>query len=186
MLLFILVMVAPVQVLGIDVSLIWSHDKHSGTTTLSVLDTSDQLIAQSCSGVIDGLDFSKIDNDGFGNFSIDGKTYLSHHLPKYSGGPACTKKFNDISAVLDCQGLSWDAPKDPVVETDCHRSERAKRWISHLTARSTRPANEITRVARNGSVAKRDKLCFGGSDIVETTRVVGDGMKYLQPVSVDT
>ncbi|KAF1830286.1 hypothetical protein BDW02DRAFT_609111 [Decorospora gaudefroyi] len=172
-----LAMVAPVM--AIDISVIWTHDKPSGTVSLSILDTNEQLIAQSCSSVVDGpskVDFSTVDEHGFGNFSIDGTSYFSHQLPEYSGGPVCTKKFNDVAAVLDCQGLSWNAPEDPVVETDCHGSEESKKWISHMTARNAMPGMEANEVAGNLPIEKRNPqiVCTTSDNTVK----VGDGFPH--------
>ncbi|KAF5974755.1 hypothetical protein FBULB1_7643 [Fusarium bulbicola] len=86
-----------------DVQIVWKHAKASSQTALSVYDGS-TLLAQSCSSFISdapsSIDFTDVDENGFGNFTVGANKYLVHSKAKYSGGPICTKKFSTEATVV--------------------------------------------------------------------------------------
>ncbi|KAG9255765.1 uncharacterized protein F5Z01DRAFT_699546 [Emericellopsis atlantica] len=152
---------------AIDVSVLWSHDKVSGTKSLRVSDTSNQLIAQSCSDTIEGpmsIDFSGVDENGFGNVTVGTDSYLAHSKVEYSGGIVCSKVYNEESAVVECHDIDWDPPADPVVEADCHENAEVDDLASHVSARSASPASHLE---------ERDPqiVCTSSS----STELIGDG-----------
>ncbi|KAF5660150.1 hypothetical protein FHETE_9123 [Fusarium heterosporum] len=109
-----------------NVKVIWHHDKADQKPMLSVYDESDKLIAQSCSSLIQGsphtIDFSDVDDNGFGNFTVGDTKFKAHSKPDISGGPVCTKKYDARVAVVECTGIDFtpgaDAPMDDA--EDCH------------------------------------------------------------------
>ncbi|KAF5563112.1 hypothetical protein FPHYL_5343 [Fusarium phyllophilum] len=113
---------------GADVQIVWKHAKASSQTALSVYDGS-TLLAQSCSSFISdapsSIDFTDVDENGFGNFTVGANKYLVHSKAKYSGGLICTKKFSAEATVVECSGLDWK-PSKAKIEDNCHDEDEAK------------------------------------------------------------
>jgi hypothetical protein len=90
---------------------------------LSVFDGS-ELVAQTCASIIAGtphsIDFSDLDDNGSGNFSIGDAMYLAHSNPEYSQGPICTKTYNADVAVVECSDVNWTPSADAAIEENCH------------------------------------------------------------------
>ncbi|KAM0345650.1 hypothetical protein ACHAPU_006304 [Fusarium lateritium] len=132
-----------------EVQLVWQHAKASSQTALSVYDDS-TLLAQSCSSFISdaahSIDFSDIDGNGFGNFTVGAKKYLVHSKAEYSGGPVCTKKFGADATVVECSGINWKPSAKAKIEKECHGKDAAKSALRFLTSKSSlakREANPI-------------------------------------------
>ncbi|KAG9255663.1 uncharacterized protein F5Z01DRAFT_651753 [Emericellopsis atlantica] len=120
-----------------DIEVIWRHAKSSGQNSLSVFNGTD-LIAQSCSSFIPGnpsIDFSDLDPNGFGNFSIGDDKFLAHSNPEHSGGPTCSKKYNAEAAVIECSGISW-TPSQASIEEDCHDDAEVKAILDFFTSKN--------------------------------------------------
>ncbi|CAO2653056.1 Nn.00g024670.m01.CDS01 [Neocucurbitaria sp. VM-36] len=59
-----------------DVSVVWRHEKPSGSTSLIIHSSKDHVVlAESCGNSIASLDFSHVDEHGAGNFTVGGNTF---------------------------------------------------------------------------------------------------------------
>ncbi|KAF5662963.1 hypothetical protein FHETE_7708 [Fusarium heterosporum] len=149
-----------------DVQLVWQHAKASGQTALSAYDGS-SLVAQSCSSFISdashNIDFSDVDENGFGNFTVGAEKYLVHSKAEYSGGPICTKKFGADATVVECSGINWKPSAEAKIEKECHAEDEANSALRSLTSIPS-------------SMAKREAnpLVPPCSNVRETV-LVGDG-----------
>lgn len=157
----------------VDIKIFWQHAKSSSRTLLSVFDGS-ELVAQTCSSIIAGtprsIDFSDLDDNGSGNFSIGDAKYLAHSNPEYSGGPICTKKYNADVAVVECSDVNWAPSADAAIEENCHEDENIRATIQFFTSRNREKAHESTGVPR----IKR-KVSSRQCQIETTTSLIGDG-----------
>ncbi|CAG7564520.1 unnamed protein product [Fusarium equiseti] len=108
----LLVLVVAASAASASVDVVWQYAKAS-QTSLSVYNGT-SLLAQSCSSFLSdesaSIDFSDVDENGFGNFTVGHNRYLVHSKTKYSGGPICTKKFNHEATVVECSGINWKPP----------------------------------------------------------------------------
>ncbi|KPM44436.1 hypothetical protein AK830_g2087 [Neonectria ditissima] len=167
----IAVLALAASVAGADVQLVWQHAKTSGQEALGVYD-GDKLVAQSCSSFIKSaphsIDFSDVDDRGFGNFTVGEKKYLVHSKAEYSGGPTCTRKYDDKVTVVECSGLDWVPSSKVEIDEDCHDDEDAKTAFRFLTRRAVIPQGSVKREA-NPIVDPPD------CNIQEGTFLVGDG-----------
>ena len=107
-----------------DVDLVWRFEKDSGQSSLSALDAgSGKLLAETCGSIIPGdspIDFSHLESNGQGTFTIGEKSYTVHSNSTYSGGPICNKLFNEAYTLVKCQTVSWSNPADiNTNQTDC-------------------------------------------------------------------
>ena len=93
-----------------DVELEWIKDKATGHTMLSIFNPKDHvLIASSCGSKLNAhvpIDFSNVDDNGSGSFTVGGKSFVVHS--EVENGPVCTKKYNGDATVVDCSGFKWD------------------------------------------------------------------------------
>lgn len=156
-----------------DIKIFWQHAKSSSQTSLSVFDGS-ELVAQTCSSIIAGtphsIDFSDLDENGSGNFSIGDAKYLAHSNPEYSGGPICTKKYNADVAVVECSRVNWAPSADAAIEEDCHEDENVRAAMRFFTSSNREIAHESTGVAR----IKR-RVSSRQCQIETATSLIGDG-----------
>ncbi|KAI1044192.1 hypothetical protein LB505_008607 [Fusarium chuoi] len=152
-----------------DVQIVWKHAKASSQTALSVYDGS-TLLAQSCSSFISdapsSIDFTDVDENGFGNFTVGAKKYLVHSKAKYSGGPICTKKFSAQATVVVCSGLDWK-PTKAKIEDNCHNKDEAKGALRFLSSKA--PASGFAK--REANPINDPPAC----SILTGTSLVGDG-----------
>ncbi|KAF5660303.1 hypothetical protein FCIRC_12181 [Fusarium circinatum] len=152
-----------------DVQIVWKHAKASSQTALSVYDGS-TLLAQSCSSFISdapsSIDFTDVDENGFGNFTVGANKYLVHSKAKYSGGPICTKKFSAEATVVECSGLSWE-PNKAKVEDNCHDKDEAKGALRLLSSKGS--ASGFAK--REANPINDPPAC----SVLTRTSLVGDG-----------
>jgi len=151
-----------------SVDVVWKYAKAS-QTSLSVYDGT-SLLAQSCSSFLsDGstsIDFSNVDENGFGNFTVGHNRYLVHSKAKYSGGPICTKRFNHEATVVECSGINWEPSPKVKIDQNCHSKE-------HETAlRFLNPKNSKPLAKREPSPINDPPSC----SVLTMTSLVGDGM----------
>lgn len=160
-----------------NVQVIWSHEKATGHTSLSVYDDAD-LLAHACSSTLQGdtkIDFSDVDANGFGNFTFGDETYLIHSKSHISGGPSCSKKYNALVASIECTGLSWDPSGAPEPsENDCFETVQSRDVLKRFASRAVQHANSDV-VHERSSVDTRSPVTpvcvtYTGS------QVIGDGM----------
>ncbi|KAH6664814.1 hypothetical protein F5X68DRAFT_265849 [Plectosphaerella plurivora] len=124
-----------------EVTLTWAHDKGSGLSALlATKPGSSKSIAVSCSSILEGpspVDFSQIDENGDGNFTVGAKSYLVHSEPSFSGGPSCVTVYDEIISLDQCKEVEWDidasasSGADDVV-VDCFENEKVKGKLRHL------------------------------------------------------
>ncbi|RBR26133.1 uncharacterized protein FIESC28_01161 [Fusarium coffeatum] len=108
-----------------SVDVVWQYAKAS-QSSLSVYNGT-SLLAQSCSSFLSdettSIDFSDVDENGFGNFTVGHKHYLVHSKAEYSGGPICIKKFNHEATVVECSGVNWEPSPKVKIDHNCHSKE---------------------------------------------------------------
>ncbi|RGP72908.1 hypothetical protein FLONG3_6546 [Fusarium longipes] len=161
------------SIVSADIQVIWQHAKASGQTALSVYNSS-TLIAQSCSSFIDGshnIDFSDVDENGFGNFTVGTKHYLVHSKSEYSGGPVCIKKYNPDATVVECSGLDWKSSTKAKIETNCHEKDGAKNALDLLNAKSSLSMDLTSSPMTKREANSENAFCT----VAQATILVGDG-----------
>ncbi|KAF7556449.1 hypothetical protein G7Z17_g1443 [Cylindrodendrum hubeiense] len=152
-------------VLATEVDVVWRHEKSSGLTSLSVFSsTHGSLISETCGSIITAdvpIDFSDLDDDGSGTFTVGRTKYTAHSNPEKSGGPACSKKYNGEVALLQCAGVDWAAKNiSTTAVTGCFQYDDSDITFAHLEGR--KPA-----------VKRQEKRQICHADY--GTRLVGDG-----------
>lgn len=177
-----------VTVAAADVAVVWHFTKDGPATSLRVHDTaSDDILAQSCSSVLKAdevIDFTEIDNMGFGNFTVGDKQFVASARPEVSGGPICVKMYNDDEAIVECSGIEWDA-SSAATDDDCD-SKRAVPRASVLPSRPGQmlaaagleesPAeSSVEEPANEQKLADRQIICTSGDQSVK----VGNGKDSL-------
>ncbi len=165
-----------------DIKVVWHHAKAVRETSLSVFNGS-TLIAQACSssiaaGTPHSLDFSDLDDNGSGNFSVGATKYLAHYVPAYSGGPVCSRKYSVDVAVVECSGVNWTPLADSAIEENCHEDEMIRDTFRYLTSSSrglatASPSPGAALVQRNES----SQEC----NIITSTGIVGNGTSLSTP-----
>lgn len=124
-----------------EVTLTWAHDKGSGLSALVATKAgASKPVALSCSSILEGassVDFSHLDADGGGNFTIGDQSYLVHSDPSFSGGPRCVTVYDDVISFDQCTDVEWDVdasaaagPEAAVV--DCFENETIKDKLRNL------------------------------------------------------
>ncbi|KAJ4296491.1 hypothetical protein N0V90_006536 [Kalmusia sp. IMI 367209] len=118
-----------------DVSVVWRHEKSSGSTSLSIHSATDNtVLAESCGSSVGSLDFSRVDEHGAGNFTVGSTTFDITSKPQ--DGVSCNRKYNGIIAVVECSGLDINIPEGAPQSADCFSDEEAKASFLALRSRS--------------------------------------------------
>lgn len=166
-----IVLALTVSTVSADIQIVWQHAKQSSQTSLSIFDGS-TLLAQSCSNLISdaphSIDFSDVNENGFGNFTIGAKKYLVHSKAQYSGGPICTKKFGADATVIECSGIDWKPSSKAKIEENCHDKDDAKSALRFLT---TNGLTSSLKTKREASPINDPPAC----SVLTRTSLVGDG-----------
>ncbi|KAL1607647.1 hypothetical protein SLS60_002582 [Paraconiothyrium brasiliense] len=144
------------SVLATDVTVVWRHEKTTGSTSLSIHSIeSDKILAERCGNALGSLDFSRVDQHGAGNFSVGRETF--DVSSKLQDGVSCNRKYNGVIAVAECSGIKLDVPEGESRSADCFTDEDAKASFVALKARN---ANAVapTRVQQRGTPISTFKL----------------------------
>ncbi|KAL6354846.1 hypothetical protein LRP88_12203 [Fusarium phalaenopsidis] len=126
---------------AIDVQLVWRLEKDSSHSSVGALDPKKgTLLAGSCGSIIEAdipIDFSDVDKDGNGNFTVGDATYRIHSKPEFSGGPSCSKTFNAKYSLVQCSGVKWPGTPDSAKgnSTDCFKDGDSQATFRALEAR---------------------------------------------------
>ncbi|KAF5011964.1 hypothetical protein FDECE_1970 [Fusarium decemcellulare] len=158
--------------LAADVQLVWRLEKDTGATSLTAYSKKGDVIAETCGSIIhakNAIDFSDLDENGRGNFTVGDSRYLVHSKPEHSGGPQCSKVFNPEYALVQCSGVSWEA-KDVVESkaTECFQSEGTHGAMKSIQRRTQ--GHEMH--ARSAELEERQYQCSGWTT---STTLVGNG-----------
>ncbi|KAH7263798.1 hypothetical protein BKA59DRAFT_490108 [Fusarium tricinctum] len=133
--------------LAAKVQVVWRLEKDTNASSLSVYDSKRSLIAETCGSILharDTIDFSDVNEAGFGNFTVGDASYLVHSKADWSGGPECSRVFNPGYALVQCSGVDWD-PKD-LVESDatkCFEGSQTNGELQSLQKRSEPQDSEL-------------------------------------------
>ncbi|KAH7129219.1 hypothetical protein EDB81DRAFT_661255 [Dactylonectria macrodidyma] len=102
-------------VAALDVQIVWRLEKSSNISALSVYNVaSGDLLAETCGSLLEAdvpIDFSAVNQNGLGNFTVGDESFLVHSNADFSGGPECSKTFNPDLAVVHCSKVTWSAKK---------------------------------------------------------------------------
>ncbi|KAF5668652.1 hypothetical protein FHETE_5203 [Fusarium heterosporum] len=154
--------------------IVWEHAKSSTKTSLSVYNDH-TLLARTCSSVIssasNSIDFSDVDVNGFGNFTIGNSKYLVHSKVEFSGGPICTNKYNHEATVVECSGVEWTPGSNVKIEDDCHEKDDAIHSLDFMNSKRSIRGSEVMPAA----VQKREASPGPDCNIVTRTSMIGDG-----------
>lgn len=160
----------------IDVQLVWRLEKDSGHCSVSALDPKKgTLLAGSCGSTLEAdtpIDFSDVDKDGNGNFTVGDLTYRVHSKPEFSGGPSCSKTFNAKYSLVQCSGVEWPGTPDSAKgnATDCFKDAESQATFRALGARGL--SQELHSVHRR-DMHQNDERQF--CSWYTTTNLVDDG-----------
>ncbi|KAH6888424.1 hypothetical protein B0T10DRAFT_488155 [Thelonectria olida] len=125
---------------ALEVQLVWRLEKDSGKTSLSAYSSAKgSLVAETCGSTLKAdsdIDFSDVNEDGSGNFTVGDDSYRVHAKAKFSGGPACSKTFNQEFALVQCSGVEWTA-KNAVQgnATHCFENDYSSRALESIQRR---------------------------------------------------
>lgn len=162
---------------AIDVQLVWRLEKDSGHSSVSALDLKKgTLLAGSCGSTLEAdtpIDFSNVDKDGNGNFTVGDANYRVHSKPEFSGGPSCSKTFNAKYSLVQCSGVKWPGTPDSAKgnATDCFKDEDSQATFHALEARGL--SHELHSAHRRDT-HQNDERQF--CSWYTTTNLVDDGM----------
>ncbi|KAH7128026.1 hypothetical protein B0J13DRAFT_646174 [Dactylonectria estremocensis] len=149
------------EVLPLDVELLWRFETRSNNTSLSVYDTeSGDLVAETCRSFLEGdipVDFSHVDKDGSGNFTVGKKTFMVDCQVETSRGPKCSRRLTPSFAVVRCSNITWYAEE----YSQRDRSNCFRDVDSYTAALHAIPADK-TCVVRSGDVLKSSHLSKKG------------------------
>lgn len=153
--------------LAAKVNVVWRLEKDTNASSLSVYGSKKSLIAETCGSILhahDTIDFSDVNEAGFGNFTVGDASYLVHSKAEWSGGPECSRVFNPGYALVQCSGVNWN-PKD-LVKSDakkCFEGSETNGELQSLQRRSEPQDSELE---------ARQYQC---SSWITRTDLVGDG-----------
>lgn len=94
-----------------DVRIHFIHHRETNASSLIAYSTSGDLITRICGTTIkakESVDFSNINENGVGNFTVGSTSFFAHSDPKYSGGPSCSTDFDHAYTAIQCSGVKWD------------------------------------------------------------------------------
>ncbi|KAJ4373112.1 hypothetical protein N0V83_003403 [Neocucurbitaria cava] len=171
-----------------DVSVVWRHEKSSGSTSLAIHSADDHsVLAESCGDHIGTVDFSNVDENGAGNFSVEGNTFAVSS--KNQDGVSCTRIYNGAVAVVNCSPVDFDVPEGTPKSADCFTDDEAKASFVALKARHVDDMVSATRVEQRDSPSKTFRprqQCYDETG----TAQIGDGDPhqnyYHKQISVST
>ncbi|KAH7177017.1 hypothetical protein EDB81DRAFT_752329 [Dactylonectria macrodidyma] len=102
---------AVTEVPSLDVDLICCFEKQSNNTSLSVFDTArGDLIAETCGSFLKAdipIDFSRVDENGSGQFTIGKRRFVVHSPTRFSHRPQCSKILTSDFVVVQCSKMTW-------------------------------------------------------------------------------
>ncbi|KAG5747982.1 hypothetical protein H9Q69_004333 [Fusarium xylarioides] len=94
-----------------DVRITFIQDIEKNASSLIAYGASGDLITRICGTTIkakESIDFSNINENGVGNFTVGSTSFFVHSDPKYSGGPSCSTDFDHPYTAIQCSGVKWD------------------------------------------------------------------------------
>lgn len=94
-----------------DVRITFIRNIETNASSLIAFGASGGLITRICGTTIkakESVDFSNINENGVGNFTVGSTSFFVHSDPKYSGGPSCSTDFNHRYTAIQCSGVKWD------------------------------------------------------------------------------
>ncbi|KAH7071228.1 hypothetical protein BKA63DRAFT_493066 [Paraphoma chrysanthemicola] len=143
--------------LAADVTIVWRHEKTTGSTSLSVQSTSDAtVLAESCGNSIGSLDFSSVDEHGAGNFTIGSNTF--DIISKSQDGVSCTRMYNGIIATVTCSGVSFDIPAGVASSAECFTDDDAKASFLALRSMSLGAIDDPTPIEQRSTPVQAFRL----------------------------
>lgn len=163
------------SVVAADVSVVWRHEKPTGSTSLTIHSGEDQaVIAESCGNSIGSLDFSNVDEHGAGNFTANGKTF--DIISKSQDGISCSRKYNGVVAVVECSNLKFDVPESAALSANCFTDDEATSSFLALRSINVNAMNSPAPVEQRSTPSQTFRLrgrqqCY---DQTGTTQI-GDG-----------
>ncbi|KAF9761351.1 hypothetical protein IL306_003848 [Fusarium sp. DS 682] len=158
--------------LAADVQVVWRLEKDTKASSVSALGSHGTVIAETCGSILHAkypIDFSDVNDNGSGNFTVGDASYMIHSKPEWSGGPACSRVFNPQYTLVQCSGVSWDSAdvvKDKANGCLSDSSTDGELWS--LQKRSL--SHEMH--TRGAELEERQYQC---SSWVTNTRLVGNG-----------
>jgi hypothetical protein len=164
-----------------EVSVVWRHEKPSASTSLTVFPATgmDTVLAEACGNTLGSLDFSRVDENGAGNFTVGDDVFDVFSEPT-EGMPRCTRVYNDMIAIVECTGVFFDVPVGVTETGDCFTVEHAKQSFERLKTRSMDVLNTTQHVERSAEETEepsRLSRILGGamSRIAGQKRACGSG-----------
>jgi hypothetical protein len=165
------------SVLANEVFVTWRHELSSGKTALEIQGADKTVLAESCSSKIGSLDFSNVNEQGGGSFTVGDKKY--EVLSKPEAGPVCSRIYNGDIAVVECTGVDYDVPEGVATSAeDCFSHEENKAAFRSLRSRSdnlqsaSAPAEQPAMPSFHSRIlGRRQTTCISNTDVVK----VGDG-----------
>lgn len=165
-----------------DVSVIWRHELSTGKTATEVRGADKALLADSCSSKIGALDFSDVDENGGGSFTVGDKKFAVLSQPE-AGHPVCTRIYNGDIAVVECTGVDYSVPAGTATSADdCFKHEANKMAFRSLSTRSgdvqnagqqsEQPSNQPSMPSFHSRIlGTRQTACISNTDVT----LVGNG-----------
>lgn len=173
-------------VAAVEVKVVWRHEKGTSRTSLSAYNREKgTLIAETCGSVLkadSAIDFSDVDDNGSGNFTVGDDTYKVHSKTHHSGGPECSRTFNEDYAWLQCSGFEWDSTNATQGNSSyCFENSRSHTEFRTMEGRDKGHGKKTTRglglVEPRSEDDKSLEKRLGGTCVTsQTTKLVGDGM----------
>jgi hypothetical protein len=94
-----------------EIELTWLLQKQTNSSSLTAYLTDGTSIAEKCGRTIEAkntIDFSEVDGNGVGNFTVGNASFFIHNKPELSGGPSCSTFSNHLHTLIRCLGVNWD------------------------------------------------------------------------------
>jgi hypothetical protein len=164
-----------------EIFVTYRHEQSSGKTALEIQDATGNkaVLAESCSPKIGSLDFSSLEQDGSGFFTVDNKKF--EVLSKPGEGPVCTRIYDDAIVIVECTGVDYDIPEGAATSAeDCFAHEDNKAAFRSLKSRSENlhragpaaPAEQPTMPSFHSRILGSRQACLFTNHNV---KLVGDG-----------
>jgi hypothetical protein len=160
-----------------EVFVTYRYERSSGRTALEIQGPDKAVLAESCSSKIGSLDFSNLEQDGGGFFTVGDKKFEVLSNPE--DGPVCTRIYDEAIAVVECTGVDYDVPESAATSAeDCFFHEDNKAAFRTLKSRSENlhligaPAEKPVMPSFHSRILGSRQACMFSQ---YNTKLVGDG-----------
>ena len=92
----------------VNITVLYRYENNPDNHGIAAFDSTGLLIGYACNSTLNSGDFARhpiridTDRDAAGHIHVDGKIYPIHSKSEYSGGPTCSRIYNDEMSEINC------------------------------------------------------------------------------------